>query len=56
MSAATAEKKTRQKFVMADTTSRKRVSVIVYATIPKLTEKILHKSLGMSRAIVCRVI
>ena len=54
MSAA-ADKKTRQKFVMGDATTRKRASVIVYANIPNLTKKMLHKSLEMSTATVCWV-
>ena len=43
---------------MADTTPRKRASVIAYANISNLTKKLLHKSLGMStdRATVCRFI
>ena len=32
---------------MAYTTPRKRDSVIIYANIPNLTKKILHKSLGV---------
>ena len=50
------QNKTKYKFVVADTTPRKRASVTVYANIPNLTKKILHKCLGMSRAIVCWVI
>ena len=38
---------------MADT---KRARVIVYTIIANLAKKILHKSLGMSRATVCRFI
>ena len=41
---------------MADTTPRKRASVIVHANILNLTEKMLHKSLQVSREIVCWVI
>ena len=41
---------------MTDTTPRKRATVIVYANLPNLTKKMLHKSLEMSRAIVCWVI
>ena len=41
---------------MADTTPRKRTSVIVHANILNLTKKMLHKSIEMSRAAVCWVI